>query len=231
RRSAERVFAVMDAPAPVAEPTAPATLARDIPSVPPFVESGREAPTRRAHFRQEVEQDQSARTHQPGWGIPPHELQARSLSARYPGQPARAVDGVDVELPPGRRVAIIGPSGAGKSALAAVLLRFLPYEDGSVALDGVELDTLAGDELRTVVGLVTQDAHIFDTTLAQNLRVGRHDATDAQLRAALDRVGLGRWLEELPAGLSTEVGGRGNRLSGGQRQRVALARAVLAEFP
>jgi ABC-type multidrug transport system fused ATPase/permease subunit len=128
-------------------------------------------------------------------------------------------------------VAVIGPSGAGKSALAAVLLRFLPYEEGSVALDGVELDTLAGDELRTVVGLVAQDAHIFDTTLAQNLRVGRHDATDAELRAALDQVGLGRWLEELAAGLSTEVGGRSARLSGGQRQRVAVARAMLAEFP
>jgi ABC-type multidrug transport system fused ATPase/permease subunit len=128
-------------------------------------------------------------------------------------------------------VAVIGPSGAGKSALAAVLLRFLPYEDGSVALDGVELASLAGDDVRTVVGLVTQDAHIFETTLAQNLRVGHHDATDSQLRAALDRVGLAPWLAELPAGLSTEVGGRGARLSGGQRQRVAVARAVLAEFP
>jgi ATP-binding cassette subfamily C protein CydC len=190
RQSAERVFAVMDAPPPVAEPTVPSTL-----------------PWR------------------------PIELRAQSLSTRYPGQPVRAVDGVDLALPPGRRVAVIGPSGAGKSALAAVLLRFLPYEDGSVALDGVELDTLAGDDLRTMVGLVTQDAHIFDTTLAQNLRVGRHDATDAQLRAALDRVGLGPWLAELPAGLSTEVGGRGAGLSGGQRQRVAVARAVLAEFP
>jgi ATP-binding cassette subfamily C protein CydC len=225
RRSAERVFAVMDAPAPVAEPDAPAPIPGITSSVPPSVESGRAAAGRGANFRQKVEQDQCAGTH------PPHELRARSLSARYPGQPARAVDGVDVELPPGRRVAIIGPSGSGKSALAAVLLRFLPYEDGSVALRGVELDTLAGDELRTVVGLVAQDAHIFDTTLAQNLRVGRHDATDAQLRDALGRVGLGRWLEELPAGLSTQVGGRGTRLSGGQRQRVALARAVLAELP
>jgi ABC-type multidrug transport system fused ATPase/permease subunit len=98
-------------------------------------------------------------------------------------------------------------------------------------LDGIDLDRLAGDELRRVVGLVAQDAHMFATTLAQNLRVGRHDATDAQLRAALEQVGLDRWVEELPAGLSTEVGERGTRLSGGQRQRVAVARAVLADFP
>ncbi len=233
RRSAERVFAVMDAPAPVAEPTVPVALPRRrvIGPVPPSVESGRGAGVADDPFRPEVEPEQSAKTHQAGWTDSPHELWAESVSTRYPGQSARAVDGADMALPAGRRVAIIGPSGAGKSALAAVLLRFLPYEEGSVVLDGVELDTLAGDELRTVVGLVAQDAHIFDTTLAQNLRVGRHDATDAQLRAALDRVGLGGWLEELPSGLSTEVGGRGARLSGGQRQRVAVARAVLAEFP
>jgi ATP-binding cassette subfamily C protein CydC len=186
RRSASRVFAVMDAPEPVVEPTAPATL-------PP----------------------------------PPHALRAASMSARYPRQRARAVDGVDMELPPCRRVAIVGPSGAGKSALAAVLLRFLPYEDGSVVLDDTALDMLAGDELRSVVGLVSQDAHIFDATLAHNLRVGRHDATDAQLLGVLERVGLGRWVAELPEGLSTDVSGR---LSGGQRRRVAVARAVLADF-
>ncbi|HEY1636183.1 MAG TPA: thiol reductant ABC exporter subunit CydC [Acidimicrobiales bacterium] len=222
RRSAERVFAVMDAPAPVAEPSVPAPISRSIDVVPRHVEGERGAGVAGRSFRQDVEPEQCAGT---------HELRAASVSARYPGQPARAVDSVDLALPPGRRVAVIGPSGAGKSALAAVLLRFLPYEDGSVALDGVELASLAGDDVRTVVGLVTQDAHIFETTLAQNLRVGRHDATDPQLRAALDRVGLGPWLAELPAGLSTEVGGRGARLSGGQRQRVAVARAVLAEFP
>jgi ABC-type multidrug transport system fused ATPase/permease subunit len=190
RRSAERVFAVMDAPVPVAEPSARATI--------------------------------------PG---PPHDLSVASLCTRYPGQHAPALDGTDLALPPGLRVAVIGPSGAGKSALAAVLLRFLAYERGSAALDGRELDALAGDDVRRVVGLVAQDAHLFDTTLAQNLRVGRHDATDAQLWTALERVGLERWVRELPAGLSTEVGERGARLSGGQRQRVAVARAVLADFP
>jgi ATP-binding cassette subfamily C protein CydC len=190
RRSAQRIFAVIDAPEPVAEPPAPAAI--------------------------------------PG---PPHELRVDSLCARYRGQQEPALDEVDVALSPGRRVAVIGPSGAGKSALAAVLLRFLPYDRGSAVLDGRELDSLAGDDLRTVVGLVAQDAHIFDTTLAQNLRVGRHDASDGELWAALERVGLDRWVSQLPTGLSTEVGERGTRLSGGQRQRVAVARAVLADFP
>jgi ABC-type multidrug transport system fused ATPase/permease subunit len=162
---------------------------------------------------------------------PPHDLRVEALCTRYPGQRAPALDGADLALPPGRRVAIIGPSGAGKSALAAVLLRLLSYDAGSAALDGRELDTLAGDDVRRVVGLVAQDAHIFDTTLAQNLRVGRDDATDVELWTVLERVGLDRWVKELPAGLSTEVGERGARLSGGQRQRVALARAVLADFP
>jgi ATP-binding cassette subfamily C protein CydC len=222
RRSAERVFAVIDALPPVAEPTVPATVPQGIGSVPRDDETGRVAGVAEGSFRRYVEPEQRARS---------HELRAESLATRYPGQPARAVDGVDLALPPGRRVAIIGPSGAGKSALAAVLLRFLPYEEGSLAIDGVEIDTLAGDDLRKVVGLVAQDAHIFDTTLAQNLRVGRHDASDAQLHAALEEVGLSDWVEQLTEGLSTEVGERGARLSGGQRQRVAVARAVVADFP
>ena len=162
---------------------------------------------------------------------PPYELDVELLCARYPGERAQALHGVDLRLPAGRRVAIVGHSGAGKSALATVLVRFLGYEEGSVALNGVELDALRGDEVRSAVGMVTQDAHIFNTTLATNLRVGRHDATDQQLREVLGRVGLGPWYDELPDRLRTEVGERGSRLSGGQRQRVAVARALLADFP
>jgi ATP-binding cassette subfamily C protein CydC len=162
---------------------------------------------------------------------PPHELNVEFLCARYPGERARALHGVDLSLPIGQRVAIVGRSGAGKSALASVVVRLLAYEEGSVALDGVELDQLRGDEVRSAVGLVTQDAHIFNTTLANNLRIGCHDATDQQLREVLEKVGLGPWHDELPDGLRTVVGERGSRLSGGQRQRVAVARAMLADFP
>jgi thiol reductant ABC exporter CydC subunit len=160
-----------------------------------------------------------------------HDLEARSVWATYPGAQGPALRGVDLSLSPGRRAAVVGPSGAGKSTLAAVLLGFLPYQSGSVTLGGTELDRLRGDDLRTVVGLVTQDAYLFDTSIAENLAVGRTGATDHEMREVLGRVGLGTWLEELPAGLSTRVGNHGSRLSGGQRQRVAIARAMLADFP
>jgi thiol reductant ABC exporter CydC subunit len=160
----------------------------------------------------------------------PSEVRARAVRARYPDADGPALDAVDLVLAPGRRVALVGPNGAGKSAFAAVLLRFLPYEAGSVSLGEVELATLAGDDVRTRVGLVSQDAHLFDTTLAENLRIGRREATDDALVGVLERVGLGDWLAHLPDGLDTEVGERGTKLSGGQRQRIAVARALLADF-
>jgi ABC-type multidrug transport system fused ATPase/permease subunit len=111
-----------------------------------------------------------------------------------------------------------------------VLLRFLPYE-GSVALDGVEIDAFDGDEVRRVVGLVSQDVHIFDSTLEENLRLAKRDASEDELRDALARARLLDWVDSLPLRLATEVGERGARMSGGQRQRLALARALLADFP
>jgi thiol reductant ABC exporter CydC subunit len=162
---------------------------------------------------------------------PPHALRVRGLRFTYPGAARPALEGVDLDLGPGRRVAVVGPSGAGKSTLAGVLLRFLPYDGGSVTLDGVELADLDGDASRTVVGLVSQDAHVFDSTLEENLRLARREASTDDLRAALAAVRLLDWTEQLPAGLSTEVGERGARMSGGQRQRLAIARALLADFP
>jgi ABC-type multidrug transport system fused ATPase/permease subunit len=138
---------------------------------------------------------------------------------------------VDLDLSPGRRVAVVGPSGAGKSTLAGVLLRFLPYQGGSVTLDGTQISELEGDAYRKVVGLMAQDAHIFDNSLEENLRLAKREATHDELRAALAKVRLLDWVEQLPAGLATEVGERGERMSGGQRQRLAIARALLADFP
>ncbi len=159
-----------------------------------------------------------------------HTLEARNLSCSYPGASRPALERIDLDLSPGRRVALVGPSGAGKSTLAAVLLRFLPYE-GSVALDGVDIDALDGDEVRRIVGLVSQDAHIFDSTLEQNLRLAKRDATGEELRRVLAEARLLDWVDSLSRGLQTEVGERGARMSGGQRQRLALARALLADFP
>jgi thiol reductant ABC exporter CydC subunit len=160
----------------------------------------------------------------------PHRLTAHRLGASYPNTGRAALCGVDLTLEPGRCVAVVGPSGAGKSTLADVLVRFLPVSAGSVRLDGIPTEQLAADDVRRVVGLVEQHAHLFDTSLAENLRIGRRETTDEELAAVLGRVGLGGWLAGLPEGLATKVGPAGARLSGGQRQRVVVARALLADF-
>ena len=162
---------------------------------------------------------------------PPLYLTADSVRASYPGASAEALHGASLSLSAGKRVAVVGASGAGKSTLAAVLLRLLDYQSGSIVANHASFDQLNGDELRSVIGLVGQDAYLFHTTIGENLRVGKRDATDDELRDVLDRVGLASWVEGLPAGLDTEVGHHGTRLSGGQRQRVAVARALLADFP
>jgi thiol reductant ABC exporter CydC subunit len=160
-----------------------------------------------------------------------HAVELAEVWASYPGAGRAVLRGVDLSLRPGRRVALVGPSGAGKSTLADVLVRFLPTDAGEATLDGVPLERYEADDVRRVVGLVEQRSHLFDTSLAENLRIGRRSASDAELEGVLKRVGLAPWLAGLPDGLSTEVGAMGTRLSGGQRQRVAVARALLADFP
>jgi thiol reductant ABC exporter CydC subunit len=173
----------------------------------------------------------SATRHPVPVGDGPHAVELRGIWASYPGAGRAALRGVDLSLRPGRRVALVGPSGAGKSTLADVLVRFLPTDAGEATLDRVPLERYEADDVRRVVGLVEQRPHLFDTTLAENLRIGRRSASDPQLEDVLERVGLAPWLAGLPDGLSTEVGAMGGRLSGGQRQRVAVARALLADFP
>jgi thiol reductant ABC exporter CydC subunit len=162
---------------------------------------------------------------------PPHRLAATDLSARWTPDGPDAIRAVDLAVPPGRRIAVVGPSGSGKSTLAAVLVRFLEPSAGRVTLGDVDTRDLRGDDLRRVVGLLTDEAWLFDTTIATNLRVADRDATDAQLRDALAEARILDWVESLPAGLDTRVGEHGGRLSGGQRRRVALARLLLAGFP
>ncbi|MGH3320676.1 MAG: ATP-binding cassette domain-containing protein, partial [Streptosporangiaceae bacterium] len=142
-----------------------------------------------------------------------------------------ALDGVDLRLPPGRRVALVGASGSGKSTLLAVLMRFVGIESGRVTADGVDLAAYAGDDVRRLVRGVTQDAHVFHTSIRENLRLARPDATQEQLTAAARRARLLDWIEWLPDGWETAVGDDGRQLSGGQRQRLLLARALLADPP
>ncbi|MFG1812899.1 thiol reductant ABC exporter subunit CydC [Kribbella sp. NPDC049174] len=160
----------------------------------------------------------------------PYSIRLRDVRARYPSGHL-ALDGIDLDLAPGDRVAVVGPSGAGKSTLAAVLLRFLELESGAASLNGVCLGDLESDAVRRVIGLAGQDAHVFDRSIGDNLRLGRPDATEAEARAALAATGLLDWVAGLPKGLATEVGEHGARLSGGQRQRLVVARALLADFP
>jgi ATP-binding cassette subfamily C protein CydCD len=163
--------------------------------------------------------------------VTPFPLCVRGLTARHPGQRTPALDGFDLDLGPGRRVAVVGPSGSGKTTLAQVLLRFLDAEAGTYTLAGTEASSLDGDAVRRLVGLCAQDAHIFDSSLRENLRLARPGAGDADLRDALARARLLDWVDSLPEGLDTLVGEHGARMSGGQRQRLALARALLADFP
>jgi thiol reductant ABC exporter CydC subunit len=162
-------------------------------------------------------------------------LRLRGLSARYTPDGPDVLDGVDLELAAGEWALVTGPSGSGKTTLAAVLLRFIEPSAGSVELTGAEgvtpLDALAGDDARSLMALCSQDVHLFDSTLADNVRLARPVASDAELLSAMRQAGLGDWIASLPDGLGTTVGEHGVRLSGGQRQRVALARALLADRP
>jgi thiol reductant ABC exporter CydC subunit len=164
-------------------------------------------------------------------GPGPWHLRVEDLAARWTPDGRPALSGVDLDLPPGRRVLLVGPSGSGKTTLAHVLLRFLDPAAGRVLLDGTDTRLLPGDDVRRVVGLLAQDAHVFDSTLRQNLLLARPDASVADLRVALRRARLLDWVDRLPEGLDTWVGNHGDRLSGGERQRLALARVLLADFP
>ncbi|MFE3147126.1 thiol reductant ABC exporter subunit CydD [Streptomyces sp. NPDC059218] len=161
----------------------------------------------------------------------PFPLEVRGLSARYAGAARDALDGVDLTLTAGRRIAVVGPSGSGKTTLAQVLVRFLDARAGTYRIGGVDAGSLEGDTVRRFVGLCAQDAHVFDSSIRENLRLARTGATDGELRDALGRARLLDWADALPDGLDTLVGEHGARLSGGQRQRLALARAILADFP
>ncbi len=155
-------------------------------------------------------------------------IELRDVTASWPGG-APALRGVSLDLRPGERVLVAGPSGAGKSSLAAVLVGFLAAQ-GVYRVGGVDAAALSGPALRRVVGLCEQRPQLFDEDIRQNLLFARDTATDDELLAVLDRVGLGTWVRDR-GGLDARVGDRGALVSGGQAQRIALARALLRGFP
>ena len=158
----------------------------------------------------------------------PIRIELRNAVVRYAADAPLALDGVDLDLEPGRRVALVGPTGAGKSTMASLLLRFCELSSGTATLCGHDLASYAADDVRTLIGGCPQDPHIFATTIGANLRVARPDATDEELAYALARARLLPWIQALPRGFDTPVGAHGTAISGGQQQRLALARAILA---
>lgn len=160
---------------------------------------------------------------------PPLTVRMRDVRARYTPDGSLVLDGLDLDLTPGKRVALVGPSGAGKSTVAALLLRSLDPAGGTVTLNGTDVTAFAPDQVRRLIGGCPQDPHIFDATVRDNLKLARPQATDAELADAAARARLLPWIESLSDGWGTHVGARGARMSGGERRRLALARALLAD--
>ncbi len=142
-----------------------------------------------------------------------------------------ALQNFSLDVQPGQTVAIVGPSGAGKSTVFQLLLRYYDPQSGQIVLDGVATRGMALDALRQRVGIVPQDAVIFSSSALENIRYGKPDATDAEVRAAAQAAFAHEFISDLPQGYDTFLGERGVRLSGGQRQRIAIARAMLKNPP
>jgi len=160
----------------------------------------------------------------------PASVALESVTAGYPEEEP-VLRSVDLKLDPGRRLALVGPSGAGKTTVTNLLLRFLDPVEGRVTIAGRDAREYRQEDVRRTFALAGQEAHLFNTTIRENLRLARPEASDDELHAALRRARLGEWVASLPDGLDTLVGEEGTAVSGGQRQRLVLARALLADAP
>lgn len=157
------------------------------------------------------------------------DLRVRGLSFAY--EDRLTLDGVDFDLPAGKRMAIVGPSGAGKSTLVNLLMRFWEFSQGAIELDGKDIRLYAPAEARRTFSLVSQGTYLFNASLSENLRLAQPDAGPAEIEAACRVAGLHEFIESLPKGYETLIGERGWQLSGGERQRLAIARALLRDAP
>jgi thiol reductant ABC exporter CydC subunit len=160
----------------------------------------------------------------PGGG----DLRLRGVGFRYEEDGPWVLRGLDMAIAPGEHVGLSGASGAGKSTVAELLVRFADPVSGSVTLDGIDLRELSQQDIRGAVTLCGQDCHVFNTSIRENLLIGRREAGEGEIARAVQAVGLDGWIAELPDGLETILGQGGELASGGQRRRIALARALLS---
>ena len=158
------------------------------------------------------------------------EIRFENVHFRYT-QEGRALEGVDIEIPAGKTVALVGASGSGKSTILNLIPRFYDVESGRVTVDGHDVRDVTLDSLRAGIALVSQEISLFDDTVRANIAYGRPDATDEEIRVAAENAGAHEFIAALPDGYDTQVGGQGVKLSGGQRQRIAIARAMIKNAP
>lgn len=225
RAAAERVLALLDEAAAGEEPCGPGTTGeptRRGAAAPPSPAGPPSSPTRAPA--------PSSSPTTAAAPIPSPTLAARDLVCGWPGREP-VVRRLDLDVRPGRSVAVVGPSGTGKTTLLLTLAGLLPSRGGSLTLGDVPLDAVPRRDVTSRVVLTTEDAHLFETTVLENLRVARGDVTESEAEAALARAGLAGWLAGLPDGLATPLGADGRNVSGGERRRLLLARALLSRAP
>lgn len=169
---------------------------------------------------------------EPAWQEPPRSVQLEISDVTFGYQADKPVlRDVNLTLPAGTVTAVVGPSGSGKSTLARLVARFWDVGHGQILVNGVDVRRIPTDQLMQLTSMVFQDVYLFDTTIEENVRIGRYEAGAQEVRRAAERAGLTEVIERLPQGWQTRVGEGGKSLSGGERQRVALARAFLKDAP
>ncbi|MEH7114140.1 ABC transporter ATP-binding protein [Neobacillus niacini] len=159
------------------------------------------------------------------------DLTLKKVTFAYPEKEENVLSGVSFTIPAGEKVALVGPSGSGKSTIVDLLFKLYDTKNGSIEVDGRDITEWDTGWLRSQMAIVTQDVQLRNGSLADNLRIGKPDATEEELLKALQDSGLNELVESLPEGLNTKVGERGSLLSGGQKQRLSLARAILKDAP